>query len=69
MKDIYRITNVHLPSDEKDVFIKEHCDNNLLACNNKSDILSKNISELRKGDFDKITTKSLQFNKIKLMKD
>ena len=30
----------------------------------KKDILNRNITELRKGDFDKVTTKSLQLNKI-----
>ena len=60
MKDTYKITNVHPPIDEKDVVNKEHCDNNLLSSNNKIDILGKNITELRKGEFDKVTTKSLQ---------
>ena len=27
MKDTYKITNVHPPIDEKDVFNKEYCDN------------------------------------------
>ena len=30
----------------------------------KNDILSKNITELRKDEFDKVTTKTLQLNKI-----
>ena len=60
MKHIYKITNVHPPRDEKDVVNKEYCDNNLLSSSNKIDILSKNITELRKGDFDKVTTKTLQ---------
>ena len=29
LKDTYKIKNVNLPIDEKDVVIKEHCDNNL----------------------------------------
>ena len=62
MKDTYKITNVHPPTDEKDVVNKEYCDNNLLSSNNKIDNLSKNITELRKGDFDKVTTKTLQLN-------
>ena len=49
MKDTYKITNVHPPIDEKDVVFKEYCDNNLLSSNNKTDILSRNITELRKG--------------------
>ena len=49
MKDTYKITNVHPPIDEKDVVIKEYCDNNLLSSNNKTDFLSRNITELRKG--------------------
>ena len=60
MKDTYKITNVHPPIDEKDVVNNEYCDNNLLSSNNKIDILSKNISELRKGEFDKVTTETLQ---------
>ena len=66
MKDTYRITNVHPPIDEKDVPNKEYCDNNLLASNNKIDILSKNITELRKGEFDKVTTKTLQLNETQI---
>ena len=48
MKDTYKITNVHPPIDEKDVVNKEYCDNNLLSPTNKTDILSRNITELRK---------------------
>ena len=66
MKDSYKITNVHPPIDEKDVVNKEYCDNNLLSSSNKIDILRKNITELRKGDFDKVTTKTLQLNKIQV---
>ena len=62
MKDNYKITNVHPPIDKKDVVNKEYCDNNLLSSNIKIDILSKNITELRKGEFDKVTTKTLQLN-------
>ena len=50
MKDTYKITNVHAPIDEK--MSKEYCDNNLLTSSNKIDILSRNITELRNGDFD-----------------
>ena len=53
MKDTYKITNVHPPIDEKDVVKKAYCDNNLLSSNNKIDILSKNISELRKAETTK----------------
>ena len=66
MKDTYKITNVHPPIDEKDVVNKEYCDNNLLSSNNKIDILSKNITELRKGEFDKVTTKTLQLNETRV---
>ena len=66
MKDIYKITNVHPPIDEKDVVNKEYCDNNLLSSSNKFDILCKNITELRRGDFDKVTTKTIQLNKIQV---
>ena len=66
MKDTYKITNVHPPTDEKDVVNKEYCDNNLLSSSNKIDILSRNITELRKGDFDKVTTKTLQLNETQV---
>ena len=66
MKDTYKITNVHPPIDEKDVVNKEYCDNNLLFSSNKIDILSRNITELRKGDFDKVTTKTLQLNETQV---
>ena len=66
MKDAYKITNVHPPIDEKDVVNKEYCDNNLLSSSNKIDILSKNITELRKGVFDKVTTKTLQLNETQV---
>ena len=56
MKDTYKITNVHPPRDEKDVVNKEYSDNNLLSSPNKIDILSKNITELRKNNYN-ITTK------------
>ena len=66
MKDIYKITNVHPPIEKKDVVNKEYCDNNLLSSSNKFDILCKNITELRRGDFDKVTAKTLQLNKIQV---
>ena len=66
MKDTYKITNLHPPIHEKDVVNKEYCDNNLLSSNNKIDILSKNITELRKGEFDKVTTKTLQLNETQV---
>ena len=66
MKDTYKITNVHPPIDEKDVVNKEYCDNNLLSSSNKIDILSRNITELREGDFDKVTTKTLQLNETQV---
>ena len=66
MKDTYEIIIVHPPIDEKDVVNKEYCDNNFLSSNNKIDILSKNITELRKGEFDKVTTKTLQLNETQV---
>ena len=66
MKDTYKITNVHLPIHEIDVVNKEFCDNNLLSSSNKIDILSRNITKLRKGDFDKVTTKTLQLNETQV---
>ena len=64
MKDTYKITNLHPLIDEKDVVNKEYCDNNFLSSNKK--ILSKNITELRKGEFDKVTTKPLQLNETRV---
>ena len=66
MKNTYKITNVHPPRDEKDVVNKEYCDNTLLSSPNKTDILSINITELRKGDFDKVTTITLQLNETQV---
>ena len=66
MKDTYKITNVHPPRDEKDVVNKDYCDNNLLSSSNKIDILSRNITELRKGDVCKVTTKTLQLNETQV---
>ena len=56
MKDTYKITIVHPPVDETHVVNKEYCDNNLLSSNNKIDIIGKNITELRKGEFDEDTS-------------
>ena len=64
MKNI-KIKIVHPPIDEKIVVNKEYCDNNLLSSNNKKEILSKNITELRKREFDKVTTKTLQLNETR----
>ena len=64
MKDAYKITNVHPPIDEKDVVNKEYCDNN--SSSNKIDILRRNITEVRKGEFDKVTTKTLQLNETQV---
>ena len=66
MKNTYKITNVHPPIDEKDDVNKEYCDNNLLSSSNKIEILRRNITELRKGDFDKVTTKILQLNETQV---
>ena len=66
MKDTYKITNVHPPTDEKDVVNKEYCDNNLLSSFNKIEIFNRNITELRKGEFDKVTTKTLQLNETQV---
>ena len=66
MKDTYEITNVHPPINEKDVVNKEYFDNNLLSSSNKIDILSKNITELRKGDFEEVKTGQLNANIIRL---
>ena len=66
MKDTYKITNVHPPIDQKDVVNKKYCDNNQLSSNNKIDILSKNITELRKGKFDQVTIGQLNANIIGL---
>ena len=39
----------------------------MLSSSNEIDILGKNITELRKGDFDKVTTKTLQLKKIQVV--
>ena len=69
MKDTYKITNVQPPLDVKDVVNKEFCDNNLLCSSNKIDILCKNLTELRRGDYDKVTAKNLQLNKKQVYED
>ena len=66
MKDTYKNSNVHPPIDEKDVVNKEYCDNNLLSSSNNIDILRRNTTELRKGEFDKVTTKTLQLNETQV---
>ena len=66
MKDTYKITIFHPPIDEKDVVNKEYCDINLLSSSNKIDILRRNITELRKGEFVKVTTKTLQLNETQV---
>ena len=66
MKDTNKIRNVHPPIDKKDFVNKEYCDNNLLSSSNKTDILNKNITEIRKSVFDKVITKILQLNKIQV---
>ena len=66
MKDTYKITNVHPPTDEKDVVNKEYCDNNLLSSSNKIDIFSRNTTELGKADFDQVTIKTLQLNETQV---
>ena len=58
MKDTYKLINVHPPTDENDVVNTEYC--YLLPSNNKINILSKMITDLRKGEFDKVTIKTLQ---------
>ena len=50
----------------KKLLLKEHCDSNLLSSSKKIDNLSKKITELRKGEFDNVTTKTLQLNKIQV---
>ena len=57
---------MHPPTDEKKIANKVYCDSNILSSSNKNDILSKNIIELRKGEFDKATTKTLQLSKIQV---
>ena len=63
MKNIYEIEHVHTPTDEKDVVDDKYCDKNLLSSSNKIDILSTNITELGKGEFDKVTTTTVQLDK------
>ena len=61
-KNTYKITSVHSHTEEKDDVNKEYYDKDVLSFSNKIDILSKIITELRKGVFDKITTKILQLS-------
>ena len=65
MKYNYRITIVHPPIDKKNVFNEEFF-SIIFSSPKKNDVLSKNITEIRKGDFDKVTIKSLQLNKIQV---
>ena len=66
IKSNYKIKNLHRPIDIKDAVNKENCENNLLSSNNKTDISSKNITELRKGEFEEITTGQLNANIFQL---
>ena len=66
IQENYKITNVHPAINEKYVVNKEYCDNNLLSSSNKIDILSRNVTELRTGDFDKVTTETLQLNETQV---
>ena len=66
MKDTYKITNVHPPIVEKYVVDKDYRYSNSLSSSNKINILIKNITQLKKVDFDKVTTKTLQLNKMQV---
>ena len=66
MKSNFIMKNLRPPLDMKNNVNKEYCYNNFLSCNNTSDILSKNITELRKGDFEEITTGQQNANIIRL---
>ena len=57
---------MHQPVDEKDVFNKEYCDNSILSSNNKLNMLSKNLTEKRKGEFKEIRNSQLNANIIGL---
>ena len=67
MKDTYKIINVHPSIDEKDFVNKEYCDNDLLSSNNKIDIFSKYITELRKVNLIKSQLKHYNYMKHELM--
>ena len=67
MKNTYEITNVHPPMDEEDVINEKFCDNKLLSSSNKIYYLIKNITDLRKGEFDKVTTKTLQLKRTQVI--
>ena len=54
------MTNLHPPTDEKEVVNKGYCDNNSLSSSNKIDILGRKTTELRRVDFNKVTTKTLK---------
>ena len=51
----------------KEAVNKDYYDNNLLSSNNKTDILSKNITELRKGEFEEVTSGQLKAKIIQLL--
>ena len=51
---------------KENVVNKEYCDSNLLSSSKKIDILTQNITELRKSEFDKVTTKIFQLIKIQV---
>ena len=66
MRKKYIIKNLHPPIDVKDAVNEEYCDNNLLSSDNKTDILRRNITELRKGEFEEVTTGQLNAYIIRL---
>ena len=66
MKDNYKITNVHHLIDKKMLLIKSIVTITYYHLLIKLIFLSKNITELRKGDFDKVTTEALQLNKVQV---
>ena len=66
MKSNYIVKIFHPPIDMKHAVNKEFCDNKLLSSNNKTDILSKNLTELRKGEIEEVTSGQLNANTIRL---
>ena len=66
MRKKYIFKNLHPPIDMKDAVSKEYCDNNLLSSNKKADIISKIITEVRKGEFEEAKTGQLIAKIIRL---
>ena len=59
-------TNNLTLSKARGLFLEDNDNIDIIMSSNKVDILSRNITELRKGGFDKVTTKTLQLNETQI---